>query len=173
MDSCARGQTRVALILAGGLAQGRAQYLARARLLHKGHDAQVFRILAGPELQLNILGKNLPFGQLPYSLQLLHDGDVHQVACRHFSAQDLRLHVIESERHEELGVVLGGVSVGFNVRLQGVRISRQPGDLTNPDGNLGRGFGVLQRFLKLSQVAQARLAGAVDNELRSVGAVDS
>ena len=151
-----------------GLAEGGSQDSAGAGFLHEGDDSNVLWVCAGFEFQLNVLSKALSLQKLSYLGELLHNRDVNQVAAAIFSAQDLRLYVIESDRDVNVGVVSFEIGIRFNAGPQHAWISGIHGHFADAHGNFGSGRSFLQSLLDLFGIACLYFVGSIDNELGSI-----
>ena len=147
--------------------KGRAQYFSRTGFLYQGHEANVFWIGAGLQLQLNVLSEILALRQLPDFGEFLHYRDMNQVASAVFSAQHLRLDMVKSDGYENLGIVLFRIRIGLNVGVQDRWIPRVHRDIANAHTNLGSGGSLEQSVLNLFGIADFHFVRSVNYQLRS------
>src|SRR5579863_1406794 len=84
-----------------------------------------------------------------------------------FAFQDLRLDVIESNRHEDVAGVFFRIDIRLDVRAQYAWICRVHSNLADAHGDLGSGGSFLKDILYLLRIAQAYFLGSIRDELRS------
>jgi len=118
------------------VAHGGSQQFAGSGFLDEGDEAKILRIFSRLKFGLNVGGKRFSLREFPYFGQLLDHPDVDQAIPSIFPTQDLRFHMVEGERHIDVGVVLAGIDFGLDVRAQSRRISGIDGDARDASGTL-------------------------------------
>ncbi len=109
-----------------------------------------------------------PFFRAPIFLEIHHNRRVNQVPPAVFSAQNLRLCVIESDGNVHIRIACRGAAISVDMHSNTTRPNTHRIDIHR---NLRRGRRFLKNLAHLICIAQLRLAGSIHDDLRRVGTV--
>src|SRR5579863_2687720 len=93
----------------------RAEHATRTGLLGEDDEPDIARIGARLELGFNLAAEIFSLLQSANLGQVLHDRNVGQMFPAIFTAQDLRLGMIESDDLVEIGVAVDGIPLHFHL----------------------------------------------------------